>query len=214
MAELSATNLWIGLNSLNQDGFYWTDGKARQYTNWGYSVSTKNPNDSMICPSELWCKLFILLYLYIFSNLFCFSEKSTSSRNLLSKMEWGNTSDTDFKHQCKMAKHSDSTNRWNKTQFFQDKNFKQSILIINYYVLTPHIVLHQENCVVMSNNAVQGFGKWLIKACNNTYGFVCTRKVGQFLVFFLFSYLKDKNEMTLPKTTTYVTPTCTFLFTL
>lgn len=41
MAELSATNLWIGLNSLNQDGFYWTDGKPRQYTNWGYSVSTK-----------------------------------------------------------------------------------------------------------------------------------------------------------------------------
>uniref|UniRef100_A0A674MUZ2 Mannose receptor, C type 1b n=1 Tax=Takifugu rubripes TaxID=31033 RepID=A0A674MUZ2_TAKRU len=37
MAELSATNLWIGLNSLNQDGFYWTDGKPRQYTNWGYS---------------------------------------------------------------------------------------------------------------------------------------------------------------------------------
>lgn len=35
----------------------------------------------------------------------------------------------------------------------------------------------------MSNNAGQGFGKWLIKACNNTYGFVCTRKVGQFPVF-------------------------------
>uniref|UniRef100_A0A674P6A3 Mannose receptor, C type 1b n=1 Tax=Takifugu rubripes TaxID=31033 RepID=A0A674P6A3_TAKRU len=71
MAELSATNLWIGLNSLNQDGFYWTDGKPRQYTNWGYS----------------------------------------------------------------------------------------------------------EDCVVMNSNAGQSIGKWLIKSCNETYGFVCTRKV-------------------------------------
>lgn len=40
MAEIGITDLWIGLNSLKQDGFYWTDGKKRQYTNWGYSVST------------------------------------------------------------------------------------------------------------------------------------------------------------------------------
>uniref|UniRef100_A0A8C4NYA1 Mannose receptor, C type 1b n=1 Tax=Dicentrarchus labrax TaxID=13489 RepID=A0A8C4NYA1_DICLA len=36
---LATTDLWIGLNSLKQDGFYWTDGKPRRYTNWGYSVS-------------------------------------------------------------------------------------------------------------------------------------------------------------------------------
>lgn len=43
MAEKAVTtDLWIGLNGLNQDGFYWTDGKARKYTNWGISVSTHN----------------------------------------------------------------------------------------------------------------------------------------------------------------------------
>lgn len=40
MAAASTPDLWIGLNSLKQDGFYWTDGKKRKYTNWGYSVST------------------------------------------------------------------------------------------------------------------------------------------------------------------------------
>ena len=41
MSEQAVTkDLWIGLNGLNQEGFYWTDGKARQYTNWGTSVST------------------------------------------------------------------------------------------------------------------------------------------------------------------------------
>lgn len=42
MAEIATTDLWVGLNSLKQDGFYWTDGKAKKYTNWGYSVSTHN----------------------------------------------------------------------------------------------------------------------------------------------------------------------------
>uniref|UniRef100_H2T6P4 Mannose receptor, C type 1b n=1 Tax=Takifugu rubripes TaxID=31033 RepID=H2T6P4_TAKRU len=86
MAELSATNLWIGLNSLNQDGFYWTDGKPRQYTNWGYSRSRRRPGTFY--------------------------------------------------------------QRWN-----------------------------EEDCVVMNSNAGQSIGKWLIKSCNETYGFVCTRKV-------------------------------------
>jgi len=40
MADVLSTNLWIGLNSLRQDGFFWTDGAKREYTNWGYSVST------------------------------------------------------------------------------------------------------------------------------------------------------------------------------
>lgn len=78
MAELSANNLWIGLNSLSQDGFYWTDGKARQYTNWGYSVSTKKKKSQMIQRSvHLKCdeKASILLYLiYFFKCLLLFRE--------------------------------------------------------------------------------------------------------------------------------------------
>uniref|UniRef100_A0AAX7VPN3 Mannose receptor, C type 1b n=1 Tax=Astatotilapia calliptera TaxID=8154 RepID=A0AAX7VPN3_ASTCA len=35
----SSTDLWIGLNAISQEGFFWTDGKKRQYTNWGYSVT-------------------------------------------------------------------------------------------------------------------------------------------------------------------------------
>lgn len=58
---------------------------------------------------------------------------------------------------------------------------KQDTFASNCNFSTPHIVPFQEDCVVMSTNTGQGFGKWLIKACNNTYGFVCTRKVGQFL---------------------------------
>ncbi|CAL8344298.1 unnamed protein product [Merluccius merluccius] len=34
MAESGSTDLWIGLNSLKKDGFYWTDGRPRRYTNW------------------------------------------------------------------------------------------------------------------------------------------------------------------------------------
>ncbi|XP_051266208.1 macrophage mannose receptor 1 [Dicentrarchus labrax] len=43
MAEVATTDLWIGLNSLKQDGFYWTDGKPRRYTNWGYSKHQRRP---------------------------------------------------------------------------------------------------------------------------------------------------------------------------
>uniref|UniRef100_A0A8D0CM87 Mannose receptor, C type 1b n=1 Tax=Sander lucioperca TaxID=283035 RepID=A0A8D0CM87_SANLU len=42
MAESATTDLWIGLNCLKRDGFYWVDGKARQFTNWGHSVSIHN----------------------------------------------------------------------------------------------------------------------------------------------------------------------------
>uniref|UniRef100_A0AAQ6IGE7 Mannose receptor, C type 1b n=1 Tax=Anabas testudineus TaxID=64144 RepID=A0AAQ6IGE7_ANATE len=39
-------NVLKGLQKLKtekqQDGFYWTDGKPRSYTNWGYSVSTQS----------------------------------------------------------------------------------------------------------------------------------------------------------------------------
>lgn len=47
MAQLGSTDLWIGLNSLNNDGFFWSDGKARKYTNWGISVSTQKHLDTM-----------------------------------------------------------------------------------------------------------------------------------------------------------------------
>lgn len=47
MAQLGSTDLWIGLNSLNDDGFFWSDGKARAYTNWGISASTRTHLDTM-----------------------------------------------------------------------------------------------------------------------------------------------------------------------
>ncbi|KAG7268268.1 hypothetical protein CRUP_036252 [Coryphaenoides rupestris] len=37
MAEVSSTDLWIGLNSLDKGAFFWTDGRPRRYTNWGFS---------------------------------------------------------------------------------------------------------------------------------------------------------------------------------
>ncbi|KAM4552770.1 macrophage mannose receptor 1-like isoform 2-T2 [Odontesthes bonariensis] len=43
MPDVLSTNLWIGLNSLRQDGFYWTDGAKREYTNWGYSKNQRRP---------------------------------------------------------------------------------------------------------------------------------------------------------------------------
>lgn len=39
LAQLPATDLWIGLKSTNYEGFYWIGGKARQYTNWGIMAS-------------------------------------------------------------------------------------------------------------------------------------------------------------------------------
>ncbi|XP_068604963.1 macrophage mannose receptor 1b [Brachionichthys hirsutus] len=37
MVQVAASDLWIGLNGLNKDGFFWTDGQPRRYTNWGRS---------------------------------------------------------------------------------------------------------------------------------------------------------------------------------
>ncbi|XP_023259418.1 macrophage mannose receptor 1-like [Seriola lalandi dorsalis] len=84
MAEVANTDLWIGLNGIKHDGFYWTDGKPRRYTNWGYSKNQHRPGTFY--------------------------------------------------------------QRWN-----------------------------EEDCVVMNNNPSLGTGKWLIKACNDTNGFVCLR---------------------------------------
>uniref|UniRef100_A0A8C5GCV9 Macrophage mannose receptor 1-like n=1 Tax=Gouania willdenowi TaxID=441366 RepID=A0A8C5GCV9_GOUWI len=63
------TDLWIGLNSLKQDGYYWTDGKSRQFTNWGYSVSTHNIDNSV--PS---CLKYSLTSILLCKSLCCFSS--------------------------------------------------------------------------------------------------------------------------------------------
>ncbi|XP_059201160.1 macrophage mannose receptor 1-like [Centropristis striata] len=86
MAEIASIDLWIGLSSLKQDGFYWTDGKARRYTNWGYSKNRR--------------------------------------------------------------RHGSFYQRWN-----------------------------EEDCVVMTNSPTLGTGKWMIKSCNDTNGFVCARNL-------------------------------------
>ncbi|CAL8279713.1 unnamed protein product [Lota lota] len=39
MAEAAPGDLWIGLNSLDKGEFFWTDGRPRRYTNWGFNVS-------------------------------------------------------------------------------------------------------------------------------------------------------------------------------
>ncbi|XP_041804547.1 macrophage mannose receptor 1-like [Chelmon rostratus] len=83
MAGASASDLWIGLNALKQDGFYWADGKARRYTNWGFS---------------------------------------------------------------KQRRHQGS--------FYQMWN--------------------EEECVVVSSSSI---GKWLVRSCNDTYGFICQRNL-------------------------------------
>ncbi|XP_039999154.1 macrophage mannose receptor 1-like [Xiphias gladius] len=84
MAEVANEDLWIGLHSINTDGFYWIDGKPRRYTNWGY-----------------------IKYRRHFGSFY---------------------------------------QRWN-----------------------------EEDCVVMNSNPTFGFGKWLIKSCNDTNGFVCVQ---------------------------------------
>ncbi|XP_053293421.1 macrophage mannose receptor 1 [Pleuronectes platessa] len=43
MATIASADLWIGLNSKRQEGFYWTDGKPRRYTNWGYAKHLRRP---------------------------------------------------------------------------------------------------------------------------------------------------------------------------
>ncbi|XP_041848819.1 macrophage mannose receptor 1-like isoform X2 [Melanotaenia boesemani] len=86
VAELSVTELWIGLSSLKQDGFYWADGKSRQYTNWGYSKSQRRPGSFY--------------------------------------------------------------QRWN-----------------------------EDECVLMTSSSVYGMGKWIIKSCNDTSGFICQKNL-------------------------------------
>uniref|UniRef100_A0A665X444 Macrophage mannose receptor 1-like n=1 Tax=Echeneis naucrates TaxID=173247 RepID=A0A665X444_ECHNA len=94
MAEVGSTDLWIGLNGIKQDGFYWTDGKPRRYTNWGYSVTLRFHNEKIY------------------------------------------------------------------------------------------------NCVLMNSNPVLAIGKWFIKSCNDTNGFVCSRN--------LDPNIQDKPEPAVP----------------
>ncbi|XP_029309190.1 macrophage mannose receptor 1-like [Cottoperca gobio] len=84
LIEKTTRDLWIGLNSFRQDGFYWSDGKARQYTNWGISKHRRRPGTFYT--------------------------------------------------------------RWN-----------------------------EENCVVLSSSLSVGTGKWLVRSCNETNGFICIR---------------------------------------
>ncbi|XP_075877945.1 macrophage mannose receptor 1-like [Nelusetta ayraudi] len=39
LAQLGATDLWIGLRSTNHEGFFWSDGKPRLYINWGKTTN-------------------------------------------------------------------------------------------------------------------------------------------------------------------------------
>ncbi|XP_070700689.1 macrophage mannose receptor 1-like [Pempheris klunzingeri] len=100
MAEGTTADLWIGLNSLKQDQYFWTDGKKRQYTNWGYSIYRRRPGT-----------------------------------------------------------------------FYQQWN--------------------EENCVVITSSTVLGTGKWLMKSCNDTNGFICHRK--------LDTSMKPQPEPTIPE---------------
>ncbi|XP_040911919.1 macrophage mannose receptor 1-like [Toxotes jaculatrix] len=86
MVDVATTDLWIGLNGINKDGFYWTDGKPRRYTNWGFSKLRRSPGTFY--------------------------------------------------------------QRWN-----------------------------EEDCVVMNSNPSLGTGKWLVKSCNDTNGFICLRNL-------------------------------------
>ncbi|MED6232568.1 hypothetical protein ATANTOWER_032477 [Ataeniobius toweri] len=86
MLTAAHADLWIGLSSLRQDGFFWTDGKTRQYTNWGYSKNQRRPGSFY--------------------------------------------------------------QRWN-----------------------------EEECVLMSSTSAFGIGKWLIKSCNDTNGYICQKNI-------------------------------------
>uniref|UniRef100_A0AAQ5XL32 Mannose receptor, C type 1b n=3 Tax=Amphiprion ocellaris TaxID=80972 RepID=A0AAQ5XL32_AMPOC len=86
LVDITATDLWIGLNAVKQDGFYWTDGKSRKYTNWGYSKHQRRPGTFY--------------------------------------------------------------QRWN-----------------------------EEDCVVMTTTSTLGIGKWMVKSCNDTSGFICHKNL-------------------------------------
>uniref|UniRef100_UPI003AAC2783 macrophage mannose receptor 1-like n=1 Tax=Centroberyx gerrardi TaxID=166262 RepID=UPI003AAC2783 len=43
MADEPTTDLWIGMNVLESDEFYWTDGRPRRYINWGYAMRHHHP---------------------------------------------------------------------------------------------------------------------------------------------------------------------------
>ncbi|XP_076004152.1 macrophage mannose receptor 1b isoform X2 [Genypterus blacodes] len=44
LGDVAATSdVWIGLSSLGDEEFFWTNGKPRRYTNWGYSKNRRRP---------------------------------------------------------------------------------------------------------------------------------------------------------------------------
>nr|XP_040027916.1 macrophage mannose receptor 1-like [Gasterosteus aculeatus aculeatus] len=86
MSEMATSDLWIGLSALKQDGFYWSDGKSRKFTNWNYSK---------------------------------------------------------YRHRT-----GTFNKRWNEGE-----------------------------CVVVNSNPALGVGKWSIRSCNDTNGFICIRDV-------------------------------------
>lgn len=42
----------------------------------------------------------------------------------------------------------------------------------------------------MTSNSVIGLGKWLVKSCNDTNGYICHRNVGEFIFFSLLETIQ------------------------
>lgn len=99
-------------------------------------------------------------------------------------MEWGNNFKTHWRVSCQI-------NQTIKTS----ANIKPAALVLNCCVILKNLsVPHQEDCVVMTGNPTFGTGKWVVKSCNDTNGFVCVRNVGKFLPFAFKNCLRLKTE--------------------
>uniref|UniRef100_A0A667X6X6 Mannose receptor, C type 1b n=1 Tax=Myripristis murdjan TaxID=586833 RepID=A0A667X6X6_9TELE len=101
MAKATTTDLWIGMNTLRDDGFYWTDGRPRKYINLWFNVSRNN----VVVKVILYAKLLFLIF------------------NIM------------------------------------------------------HFVHFSCGCFAMNTNPDFGIGKWLMRSCNDTNGFVCYRDI-------------------------------------
>lgn len=71
----------------------------------------------------------------------------------------------------------------------------ETTVILQWFeILTTYDFFQQEDCVAMTTNPLLGIGKWLIRSCNDTYGFICNRNLGEFIPF-LLSEVKRKGIM-------------------
>uniref|UniRef100_A0A8C9WS26 Mannose receptor, C type 1b n=1 Tax=Sander lucioperca TaxID=283035 RepID=A0A8C9WS26_SANLU len=146
----SYRSYYLGL-SVDLDGsFWWMDGSPVALQKWDEDQPNSNAFDENC--------VFMTYYMGFWRTCNCGQEQQSICKR-------GNSAPVNTTAAPTVPPKGGCSPKWTK---FDSKIFE---------ILTTPNVLHQEECVVMTSGSTFGLGKWLIKSCNDTNGYVCHRNL-------------------------------------